>query len=87
MEQNFEREVLDRLKTIEIKLDGYGEVKAKVYDNERRILLMENDLKDAREEIKAQQEESRWLKRTTIAAIITAAIGILAALLRMGIGI
>ena len=29
MEQTFEREVLDRLKTIEIKMDSYGDVKAK----------------------------------------------------------
>ena len=58
MEQNFEREVLDRLKTIEIKLDGYGDVKAKVYENERKLLLQENDIKDLRQEIEKQQEES-----------------------------
>ncbi len=87
MEQNFEREVLDRLKTIEVKLDGYGEVKGKVYENERRLLLLENELDDTKQELKNQQEESRWLKRTVIAAIITGVIGIAIALLRAGIGI
>lgn len=29
-EQTFEREVLDRLKTIEVKLDGYKDVKETV---------------------------------------------------------
>ncbi|MBD5499065.1 MAG: hypothetical protein HDR11_15155 [Lachnospiraceae bacterium] len=87
MEQNFEREVLDRLKTIEVKLDGYGEVKGKVYENERRLLLLENELDDTKQELKEQQEESRWLKRTVIAAIITGVIGIAIALLRAGIGI
>lgn len=83
----FEREVLDRLKTIEIKLDGYGDLKAKVYENERRLLLLENDLKDTREELKAQQEESRWLKRTVIAAIVTGIVGIGIAFLRVGMGV
>lgn len=87
MEQTFEREVLDRLKTIEIKLDGYGEVKAKVYDNERRILLLENELKDTQNEITKQQEESSWLKKTVIAAIITGIVGIGIAFLRMGMGV
>lgn len=87
MEQDFEREVLDRLKTIEIKLDGYGELKAKVYENERTILLMKEDLKDTQEEIKKQQAESLWLKRTVIAAIITGIISIGIAFLRAGIGV
>lgn len=87
MEQTFEREVLDRLKTIEIKLDGYGDVKAKVYDNERRILLLENDLKDTQNELSKQQDENRWLKRTVIAAIITGIVGIGIAFLRVGVGI
>ncbi len=87
MEQTFEREVLDRLKTIEIKMDSYGDVKAKTYENERRILLLENELKDTQAEIKQQQAEATWLKRTVIAAIITGVIGIGIAFLRLGIGV
>lgn len=87
MEQTFEREVLDRLKTIEIKMDSYGDVKAKTYENERRILLLENELKDTQAEIKQQQAEATWLKRTMIAAIITGVIGIGIAFLRLGIGV
>lgn len=87
MEQTFEREVLDRLKTIEIKMDSYGDVKAKTYENERRILLLENDLKDTQTELKKQQEDAAWLKRTVIAAIITGIIGIGVTFLRLGIGV
>jgi len=87
MEQTFEREVLDRLKTIEIKMDSYGDVKAKTYENERRILLLENDLKDTQAELKKQQEDAAWLKRTVIAAIITGIIGIGITFLRLGIGV
>lgn len=87
MEQTFEREVLDRLKTIEIKMDSYGDVKAKTYENERRILLLENELKDTQAEVKQQQADATWLKRTVIAAIITGVIGIGIAFLRLGIGV
>lgn len=87
MEQTFEREVLDRLKTIEIKMDSYGDVKAKTYENERRILLLENELKDTQAELKKQQEDAAWLKRTVIAAIITGVIGIGITFLRLGIGV
>ena len=87
MGQTFEREVLDRLKTIEIKMDSYGDVKAKTYENERRILLLENELKDTQTEVKQQQADATWLKRTVIAAIITGVIGIGIAFLRLGIGV
>jgi aminoglycoside phosphotransferase len=85
--ETFEREVLDRLKTIEIKLDGYGELKAKVYENERELLLLKNDLSDTKAELKDQREESRWLKRTVIAAIITGIVGIVFLFLRAGMGV
>lgn len=86
MEQAFEREVLDRLKTIEIKMDSYGDVKAKTYENERRILLIENELKDTQAEIRKQQAEAAWLKRTVAAAVITGATGIIISFLQPVIG-
>lgn len=79
--------MLDRLKTIEIKMDSYGDVKAKTYENERRILLLENELKDTQTEVKQQQADATWLKRTVIAAIITGVVGIGIAFLRLGIGV
>lgn len=83
----FEREVLDRLKTIEIKLDGYGELKSKVYESERELLLLKNDLSDTKAELKEQREENRWLKRTVIAAIVTGIVGIVFLFLRAGMGV
>lgn len=87
MEPSFEREVLDRLKTIEIKMDSYSDVKSKTYENERRILLLENEMKDTQAEMKQQQAEATWLKRTVMAAIITGVVGIGIAFLRLGIGV
>ena len=37
-ENSFEREVLDRLKTIEVKLDSYEKIKEQVHANERQII-------------------------------------------------
>lgn len=86
-EQTFEREVLDRLKTIEVKLDGYKDVKETVYENQRKIMLLENDQNDTKNEIKAMQDENRWLKRTVVAAFITAGVGVLFVFLKAGMGI
>lgn len=86
-EQTFEREVLDRLKTIEVKLDGYKDVKETVYENQRKIMLLENDQNDTKNEIKAMQDENRWLKRTVVAALITAGVGVLFVFLKAGMGI
>lgn len=86
-EQTFEREVLDRLKTIEVKLDGYKDVKETVYENQRKIMLLENEQNDTKNEIKAMQDENRWLKRTVVAALITAAVGVLFVFLKAGMGI
>lgn len=86
-EQTFEREVLDRLKTIEVKLDGYKDVKETVYENQRKIMLLENEQNDTKNEIKAMQDENRWLKRTVVAALITAGVGVLFVFLKAGMGI
>lgn len=86
-EQTFEREVLDRLKTIEVKLDGYKDVKETVYENQRKIMLLENDQNDTKNEIKAMQDENRWLKRTVVAALITAGVGVIFVFLKAGMGI
>lgn len=83
----FEQQMVERLIRIETKLDGYSGLKTKVYENERRIMLQENDMIDLKAEMKLQQEESRWLKRTVIATIITGVVGIGIAFMRVGIGI
>ena len=56
-EITFEREVLDRLTKIEVKLDSF----------------------DA--------DPNKWLARTVVAAIITAVVGVVFVLIRMGAGI
>lgn len=86
MEAEFEREVLDRLIKIEEKLDGYNNAKVKTYENEKAILRIQNDLEDVTTKVDSLEESSKWLFRTVVAAIITAAVGILFTLIRPGVG-
>lgn len=84
MEAEFEREVLDRLIKIEEKLDGYNNAKVKTY--EKAILRIQNDLEDVTTKVDSLEESNKWLFRTVVAAIITAAVGILFTLIRSGVG-
>lgn len=86
MEAEFEREVLDRLIKIEEKLDGYNNAKMKTYENEKAILRIQNDLEDVTTKVDSLEESNKWLSRTVVAAIITAAVGILFTLIRSGVG-
>ena len=87
MEQNFEREVLDRLIKIEGKLDGFAKAKEKTYDNERHIMILENDISDMKKEVDSLKESNKWLLRTVAAALITGIIGIAFTLISAGAGI
>lgn len=77
MEQNFEREVLDRLIKIEEKLDGFSKAKEKTYENERHVMILENDVLDLKKEVDSLKESNKWLLRTVAAALITGVIGII----------
>lgn len=87
MEQNFEREVLDRLIKIEEKLDGFSKAKEKTYENERHVMILENDVSDLKKEVDSLKESNKWLLRTVAAALITGVIGIIFTLVKTGAGI
>lgn len=87
MEQSFEREVLDRLKTIEVKLDGYSQMKAKTYDNERDIIAIKGDIDEFEKRVSGLEESNKWLSRSIAGAVITAIVGVVVVLIRMGAGI
>jgi len=87
MEQNFEREVLDRLIKIEEKLDGFSKAKEKTYENERHVMILENDVLDLKKEVDSLKESNKWLLRTVAAALITGVIGIIFTMVKTGAGI
>jgi len=76
MEKEFEREVLDRLKAIEVKIDDYNKIKDKAEDAWVKSNQNEKDLNEIQEKIK-------WLTRTIAGAIISAVIGALIFVIKM----
>lgn len=80
MDSEFQKEILERLIRIETKIDDYEstktkveEARAKAYSNERRINEIEDKIK--------------WLSRTVTGTLIGALIGIVAVILKIGMGI
>ena len=86
-ETTFEREVLDRLTKIEAKLDSFEAAKKKTYDNENEIIRLTGDIDGMKERIGQLEDSNKWLARTLAAAIITAVVGVVFVLIRMGAGI
>jgi len=67
MEKDFEREVLDRLKTIEVKIDDYNKTKDKA--EEARVKAEQNE-----KDIEEINDKIRWISRTIAGTIIGLAI-------------
>ncbi len=86
-ETTFEREVLDRLTKIEAKLDSFDAAKKKTYDNENDIIRLNGDVEGLKERVNQLEDSNKWLARTLAAAIITAVVGVVVVLIRMGAGI
>lgn len=92
-EENVMLEILERLTKIEAKLDGYNDAKRKTYDNEKELIKLKADVaaleKDngiQNAEIMELKDKNKWMFRTTAGALITGLIGILIAIIRMGLG-
>lgn len=77
---SFEREVLERLKAIEVKIDDYKDVK-----KDAQIALMVSSKN--KEEINEIQEKIKYITRTIATAIIGGVIGLVFILIRIGMKI
>lgn len=86
-EYNFEREVLDRLKTIEVKLDSYEKIKEQVYENQRINLILNDRTIQQQKEIDEIRERSKYYTRTAVAALITGGIAIVFLFIKIGMGV
>lgn len=78
--KGFEREVLERLTKIETKLDDYGNLREKT--EEAHSLSKENE-----KDIAEINDKIKWLSRTIVSAIIVGIIGIVIAVLKIGLGV
>lgn len=76
MEREYEREVLDRLKAIEVKIDDYNKIKDKAEAAYVKSNQNEKDLNEIQEKIK-------WLTRTIAGAIISAIMGAIIFVIKM----
>lgn len=77
---SFEREVLERLKAIEVKIDDYKEVKK----DAQNALIASNKNK---EEINDIQDKIKYITRTISTAIIGGIVGLVFILIRIGMKI
>lgn len=80
VDKSFETEVIERLTKIETKLDDYQNVKSKAdeaysksKENERRIGELEDN--------------SKWLKRAILGALISSSVALLFILVQIGLNI
>ncbi len=86
MENGFEREVLDRLTKIEVKLDSYDKIKDQVYENQRSILKTFEKAEQQQRDIDDLRERNKWLARTLVASVISAGVSIVIAFIKIGAG-
>lgn len=86
-ETTFEREVLDRLTKIEVKLDSFDAAKKKTYQNENEIIQLQEEAKSLLKRVGDLEDSNKWLSRTIVAAIITAVVGFIFVFIRIGAGV
>ena len=86
-ENSFEREVLDRLKTIEVKLDSYEKIKEQVYANQMQIIKIQENTDTQQKQIEELRDRNKWLARAVVGAVITAFIGFIFMYIKIGAGI
>lgn len=87
MEDNFQREVLDRLINIEAMLKNYDKTKNQVYDNKDNIKQINTEVTELRKDFEDMVSEQKWLKHTVLGAILTGIVGIVFVFIKLGLGI
>ena len=86
-ENTFEREVLDRLTKIEVKLDNYDKLKEQVYENQRSIIRFLEKQDQQQQQIRELEDRNKWLTRAISGACIAAVVGLVVILIKAGAGL
>lgn len=73
-DNNFEREVLDRLIKIETKIENWNDSKKQIYDNQREIIHLKEQTEQQQRDIDELRDRNKWFGRTTAGAAISALI-------------
>ena len=85
----FQREVLDRLIKIETKIESWDSSKKQIYNNQNDIIHLQEKTEQQQRDIDELRDRNRWMGRTTVGAAISAVIStvIAAALAVLHMGI
>lgn len=80
----FERDVLDRLIKIETKLDGFKDLDRMTTENQQELIKVRKDTDEQEKRLVSIENSMQWLWRSVAGAAITAAVGVLVAILQHG---
>ena len=87
-DNNFEREVLDRLIKIEAKLESWDSSKKQIYENQREVIRLNEQIEQHQRDINELRERNKWMGRTVagaaIGAVISAIVSAAIAFAQMG---
>lgn len=85
----FQREVLDRLIKIETKIESWDNSKKQIYNNQNDIIHLQEKTEQQQRDIDELRDRNKWMGRTTVGAAISAVIStvIAAALAVLHMGI
>ena len=87
MEDKMLNEIIQRLVAIETKLESIIKVKDDVEDLKKDVVRLQEQTAQQQKEIDGITDTNKWLSRAVIGAVITASIGIVVTVVKIGAGI
>ena len=85
IETDLYMEIIQRLTIIETKLDGFTETKNDVDVLKQKVIELQARDDAQQKELFEIKEESKWLKRAVVGAIITAVLTLMVYLLKFAL--
>ena len=85
LETDLYMEIIQRLTIIETKLDGFTETKNDVDVLKQKVVELQARDDAQQKELLEVKEESKWLKRAVVGAIITAILTLIVYLLKFAL--
>lgn len=86
MDEKLLNEIVQRLVAIETKLESIIKVKDDVEDLKKDVVRLQEQTAQQQKEIDGIVESNKWLSRAVIGAVVTAAVGLIFVLIKMGLG-
>ncbi len=87
MDEKLLNEIVQRLVAIETKLESIIKVKDDVDELKKEVVQLQENNKQQQKEIDSLADNNKWLSRAVIGAIITASVGIVVTVVKIGAGI